>query len=157
MSSPMHIVTVAGYVEDGKGNVLLVKTNFRGWENPGGQVEVGENLEEALKREIREESGAEVSIRCLLAVYSNTQISIWHDGVTQIPTIVTFDFICDYTGGCLRTSDETCDVKWVPKDHILSMIKHPVFIHKAKTYMAYDGKVIYAAYTKYPDFLENYI
>ena len=45
----MHIVTVAGYVEDGKGNVLLVKTNFRGWENPGGQVEVGENLEEALK------------------------------------------------------------------------------------------------------------
>ena len=32
------------------------------WENAGGNVETGESLEEALKREIREETGLDVKI-----------------------------------------------------------------------------------------------
>nr|WP_083486512.1 NUDIX hydrolase [Alicyclobacillus ferrooxydans] len=53
MVFPTHIVAVGGIVEDGEGNVLLVKTRDGGWVFPGGQVEVGENLMDALCREIK--------------------------------------------------------------------------------------------------------
>ena len=46
---PTHIVAAAGIVVNGNGEILLVKNNRRGWEFPGGQVEVGENLIDAVK------------------------------------------------------------------------------------------------------------
>ena len=47
---PTHIVAAAGIVVNSSGEILLVKNNRRGWEFPGGQVEVGENLIDAVKR-----------------------------------------------------------------------------------------------------------
>ena len=41
------------------------------------------NLEEALKREIYEESGVEVTVRKLVGIYSNVQQTIWHDEKTK--------------------------------------------------------------------------
>ena len=57
MVFPTHIVAATGYVEDKNGNMLLVKLQHRGWDVTGGQVEVGESLEEGVLREILEESG----------------------------------------------------------------------------------------------------
>lgn len=48
MAMPTHIVAVGGIVEKEQGHVLLVKTQHGGWVFPGGQVEVGENLIDAL-------------------------------------------------------------------------------------------------------------
>jgi 8-oxo-dGTP diphosphatase len=110
MPWPLHMVTVAGLVEDGKGNVLLTKSAMRrAWETCGGQVEAGENLEEALLREIREESGVDSTVRCLTGVYSSVKATVWHDGVTRVPPKLHLDFLCDYVSGELRTSDETTE------------------------------------------------
>ena len=62
MAWATHIVAAAGYVEDKDGNILLVKTHHRGWDTAGGQIEVGENLEEGVLREILEESGITASV-----------------------------------------------------------------------------------------------
>ncbi len=48
MGWPTHIVAAGGYVEDGKGNIPIIKTHNRGWDTPGGQIEVGENIEEGV-------------------------------------------------------------------------------------------------------------
>lgn len=68
---PRHIVAVTGIVTDPTDRVLLVKGDRRGWEPPGGQVELGEDLISALKREVREESNCEVEVGGLLSVNSN--------------------------------------------------------------------------------------
>ena len=58
-----HFVSVAALVTNDLGQILLVKSPWRGWEYPGGLIEPGESFEAALKREVREESGVEIEIK----------------------------------------------------------------------------------------------
>jgi len=57
-------VTAAAIVVDGQGKVLLLKHRFRpgtGWGIPGGFVEAGEQPDEGVRRELREEVGLELA------------------------------------------------------------------------------------------------
>ena len=47
---PVHIIAVTGIVINENNEILMVKNHHRGWEFPGGQVEVGENVIDAVKR-----------------------------------------------------------------------------------------------------------
>lgn len=152
MPFPTHIVAVAGLVEDGHGNVLLVKTNHRGWDVPGGQVENGETLEEALIREICEESGIAATVRKLAAIYSNVGEYTWYDGVTHVPTKVMFDFLCDYAGGGTCTSDETSEVAWVPKEQALELVQNTGCKRRIKVLLEYEQGVLYESYVTRPEF-----
>jgi 8-oxo-dGTP pyrophosphatase MutT (NUDIX family) len=53
----VHTVGVCGVVFNASGQVLLVRTAKAGWELPGGRVETGEDLLQALQREVLEETG----------------------------------------------------------------------------------------------------
>jgi 8-oxo-dGTP diphosphatase len=58
-------------VEVGAQIVLIERKHFPpGWAIPGGFVELGETVEDAAVREIREETSLEVNLRALLGVYS---------------------------------------------------------------------------------------
>lgn len=57
-------VTAAAIVLDKQGRVLLLKHRFRpgtGWGIPGGFIEAGEQPDEAVRRELREEVGLELA------------------------------------------------------------------------------------------------
>ncbi|MFE0560697.1 NUDIX hydrolase [Paenibacillus sp. NPDC058910] len=153
MPFPTHIVATGGFVEDGQGNILLVKTRDGGWVYPGGQVEVGENLIDGLIREIKEESGIDVSVGSLVGVYSNTGIQKWYDGVTDVPTQVGFDFVCQPIGGeLLSFSEETTDSRWVAKDRVLDLITQPSVRFRYQAYLEFNGAVNYADYVNKPEF-----
>lgn len=66
----MHQVRVTGVlIEDNR--LLLVKQRVRAerdWSLPGGGVESGETLEKAIIREIKEETGLDVSVKRLLYI-----------------------------------------------------------------------------------------
>jgi len=70
---PSHpFVGIGGFIHDEHGRVLMVKRRFEPnkgrWSLPGGLVEAGETLEQAAKREVREELGLEVAIEGLMQV-----------------------------------------------------------------------------------------
>jgi ADP-ribose pyrophosphatase YjhB (NUDIX family) len=153
MSFPTHIVAAGGIVEDGQGNILLVKTRDGGWVCPGGQVEVGENLIDALIREIKEESGIDATVNYLIGVYSNTGIFKWYDGVTDVPTQVIFEFVCKPVGGELAVSEETTDSRWVAKDRVLNFITHPAIRARYQAYLEFNGTVNYMDYVTSPEFI----
>jgi len=152
MAFPTHIVAAAGYVFDKDGNMLLVKTNNRGWDCTGGQIEIGENLEEGVLREILEESGITASVRCLVGVYSNVGQHLFYDGVTNVPTKVMFDFICDYIDGEPTVSDETSEVIWVPKAEVMQYITSPASRFKFERMLNFNGKICYSSYITKPEF-----
>ncbi len=61
----------AAVILDTEGRALLVRHSYehRAWELPGGDAESGESLEETALREVREETGMEVSVERLSGVY----------------------------------------------------------------------------------------
>jgi 8-oxo-dGTP diphosphatase len=156
MSFPTHIVAAGGLVEDGNGNVLLVKTRDGGWVYPGGQIEVGENLIDGLIREIKEESGIDANVSHLIGVFSNTGIHKWYDGVTDVPTKVMFDFVCKPVGGELAISEETTDSRWVPKENALEFITAPATRMRYEAYLNFNGSVNYMEYVTAPEFEIKY-
>ena len=153
MAFPAHIVAAGGFTEDGKGNILLVKTHHNGWVFPGGQVENGESITDAVIRETKEESGIDVEVGPLVSVFSNTCEYIWRDGKTHVPTKVMLNFICSYKGGDLEASDETSDGMWVPVKKALEYITHPSLRFQYKAYLDFDGRILYAEYKTRPSFV----
>ncbi|MBQ4074666.1 MAG: NUDIX hydrolase [Clostridia bacterium] len=152
---PTHIVAVAGVVEDEKGNILMVKTHNAGWVFPGGQVEEGEDLISALKREIQEESGIEIEAGPIFCISSNTKKNPGYNGISEIPTKVMLDFICTPVGGSLRGSDETEEARWIPKGEASAMMHTPVYIRRFQAYLNYQGRPQYLSYVTKPEFKLN--
>lgn len=152
MVMPTHIVAVGGIVENGQEEILLVKTHHGGWVFPGGQVEVGENLIDALIREVKEESGIDIVVSHLIGVYSNTGIHKWYDGVTDVPTKVMLDYVCKPVGGVLSISDETTESKWVGKHEVLDYVTASAYRTRFQAYLSFNGNVNYMEYVTNPEF-----
>ena len=150
---PTHIVAVDGIIENDKNEILLVKSRNRGiYSVPGGQVEIGENLIDALKREIKEESGVDVEVGKLICVSSNTGTYQGYNGYGLIPTKVMFGFTCKYIDGELQSSDETSEVIWVSKDKVLDYITLPYLVKRFNAYRNFSGEVTYLDYVTKPEY-----
>lgn len=141
MNYPKHIVATASLVLNKEGKVLLVKTEKRGWEIPGGQVEEGEDILSALKREVLEESGVSINILKLSAAYSSI----------DEPCKVILDFISEYTDGVSKKdTDETLDVGWFPKEEALANVKHDAMKSRLQWLLENSRGIRYASYSKDP-------
>lgn len=152
MIMPTHIVAAAGVVENEKGEILLVKTYHAGWVFPGGQVEIGENVVDAVVREIKEESGINVTVNKLFAISSNTATYKGYNGVEKVPTKVMMDFTCTFVDGELGISEENSESCWVMKDKVLDMITAPAIRQRFQAYLDFDGNVQYLEYVTKPEF-----
>lgn len=149
---PTHIVAVFGIVENDEKEILLLKQRNRNiWMFPGGQVETGENLIDALIRETKEESNMEITVNKLFCVSSNTCTYQGYNGFDIVPTKVVMGFTCKYIGGKFCDSDETTESCWVPKEKVLDFIAVPDFIDKFKAYLDFSGDVQYFEYITKPD------
>ena len=102
MDTPKHSVSVAAVITDDRGRALLIQRRDNGhWEPPGGVLELGETIEDGLRREVREETGLDIEPEQLTGVYKN-----------MTRGVVALVFRCKITGGFLTTSDETTAFRW---------------------------------------------
>lgn len=149
---PTHIIATAGIVINEKDEILMVKTHNYDWVFPGGQVEVGENVIDALKREIMEEAGVDIEVGEVFCIASNTKKYPGYNGIKEIPTKIMLDFICKAKGGVPRPSEENSESMYVPKDKVLDMIKAPAIIERYKAFLEYTGRPTYMEYVAKPVF-----
>jgi 8-oxo-dGTP diphosphatase len=103
-----HSVSVTGVVVDDHGRALLIqRRDNHHWEPPGGVLELGESIDDGLRREVREETGLAVEPETLTGVYKNMKRGI-----------IALVFRCRVTGGELSVSDEAEAFRWVTESDI---------------------------------------
>jgi phosphoglycolate phosphatase len=107
------IVTVGGLLRDEGGDALLVRTSK--WSNlwgiPGGKVEYGETLEAAFRREIREETGLQISDPKPVMVQDAIELPEFY-----LPRhFVLINYVARVSGvrPDIRLNDEAQDYRWV--------------------------------------------
>jgi len=103
--------TVGAVILNPKGKVLLCKSHK--WENkwviPGGHIELGEKMEDALRREIKEETGLEVHSAELLGIKE----SIFSETFHEPKHFIFIDYLCRTNGSEVTLNEEAQDHAWV--------------------------------------------
>jgi ADP-ribose pyrophosphatase YjhB (NUDIX family) len=85
------------------------------WSLPGGVLECGETLHEAVAREAREETGLLVEPGEMLGVYERV---IRDDERRVRYHYVLIDFLCRPVGGDLKAGSDAADVRWFTRDEL---------------------------------------
>ena len=99
------LVIAQGVIRDERGRLLLsVRSDLMGWELPGGTPHPGEPIEDALRRELHEETGLEIEVEAggLVGAYVRTG---FRPHTAQV-------YRCRPAGGSLRPSRETPRLAW---------------------------------------------
>ena len=118
MSTARPTVAVGAIVFDARGRVLLVKRGkppAQGlWTVPGGRVELGETLTAAVEREVREETGVEVTCGALVEVVERITTegdATWH--------YVILDYLAHAVPrAALAHGDDAADARWFAIDEL---------------------------------------
>lgn len=112
------VVGVGGVVIDGE-RVLLVRRAHpprQGeWSLPGGKVELGEALADAVRREVREETGLEVEVGPLVECFDRVHRDA--SGAVRYHFVIA-DFLCRQVGGTLRPGDDAADAAWASREEL---------------------------------------
>ena len=106
---PLFQVFAAAVIFDEDKNIFLVKSTYQRshpWGLPGGSLEYGEHPEEAVIREVWEETGLNICIERLLVVNS------W------LPDRVGLYYLCSITGGTFAPSDEVSEFAYFSLDNL---------------------------------------
>ena len=96
------------------------------WSVPGGKVDRGEYLVDALRREVKEETGIDVEVHDLLGFF---------EVVGEDSHYVVLDFLATASaGGVPIPGDDVDDARWVPLDQVARHECTPRFIETLRSW-----------------------
>lgn len=100
-----------------------------GWTLPGGWADPGESPSENVRREVLEETGFEVRVRKLLAIYDRAK----HPHVPVFPFhVYKLFFWCEITGGEVRGNHEITDLGFFGENEIPDLSISRVTSHQIR-------------------------
>lgn len=116
---PRPVLGVGAVIFTSDARVVLVRRGHEPlvdtWTLPGGAVETGETLEEAVVREVREETGLDVRPSAILEVVEHIERD---DTGAILFHFVIVDFLCVWESGVLAAGSDAGDATLVPCDDL---------------------------------------
>lgn len=119
------VVAVTAVVTDGSGNILLQRrTDNDLWGLPGGGMELGESVGQAVVRETKEETGLDVEPTGLVGIYSDPgHVIAYADG--EVRQEFSICFAARIVAGNLSIADEESkEVRFVPPNAVEELPMH---------------------------------
>jgi 8-oxo-dGTP diphosphatase len=117
MTAAGHVPCVGAVVHDDEHRLLVVRRGRAPaagrWSLPGGRVEAGETDADAVRREVREETGLDVLVGRRVG-------TVERDGPDGLVYDIR-DYACSVTGGRLRPGDDASEVRWVRRRELLAL------------------------------------
>lgn len=100
--------------------LMLHRKDNQKWTMPGGTLEFGESMTECALREVKEESGLNVTIKDIIGTYTDPNIRVaYSDGeVRQEFTIVYYGEVSGYN---VELDEESSGFQWVSLDNVLAL------------------------------------
>ncbi|MFJ3188562.1 NUDIX hydrolase [Streptomyces halstedii] len=119
------VPSVTAVVRDDDGRILVIhKTDNDLWALPGGGHDIGESIGDTVVREVVEETGITVQIDSIVGLYTNPEhVLAYDDG--EVRQQFSICFRAHPTGGTLRTSSESKEVRWVAPADLDKLNIHP--------------------------------
>ena len=112
------MVGVGGVVVSNE-RVLLVRRGKPpledNWSIPGGMLELGETLQEGVRRELAEETGIEVRVLDIIEVFE--RISLDASGRAKYHFVV-LDYLCVAIGGNVHAGSDASGVAWAAESEL---------------------------------------
>jgi 8-oxo-dGTP diphosphatase len=114
------VVGVGAVIVDDAGRVLLVRRGQEPlvgqWSLPGGALELGERLEDGVRREVEEETGLKVEPIEILEVFDH--IAYQDDSRRVRFHYVLIDYWCRVTGGALACASDATEARWARPEEL---------------------------------------
>jgi ADP-ribose pyrophosphatase YjhB (NUDIX family) len=122
-------------VADNEGRILLQRRSDNGrWALPGGVMDIGESIAEAIAREVQEETGLTVEPERIVGVYTDPgHVFAYDDG--EVRQQFSICFACRMVGGEVRPSTESTEVRFFPAADIDALNMHPSIRLRIEDYL----------------------
>jgi len=118
------VPSVTAIVPSEHGLLLVHKTDNDLWALPGGGMDIGESMADAVVREVKEETGVDVEVTGIVGIYSDpNHVMAYDDGEVRQQCSVCFT--TRLLRGELRTSSETSEVRFVDPGELDALRIHP--------------------------------
>ena len=120
------VIGVGGVIID-NGRTVLIRRGTEPllgeWSIAGGTIEIGETLEEAVHRELREETGLEVRVLELIELFDRIYLDQHSTAATDKKKprfhYVIADYLCELTGGEPRAGSDVTDLALAREDELV--------------------------------------
>lgn len=113
MAAPRPTVAVGAVIQDDHGRLLAVQRGHPPaegrWTLPGGRVEPGETLEEAVAREVAEETSLTIAVGSLVGVTEFRNDAVHY---------VILDYQAEITAGTPSPRSDVTDVRWMTRQEL---------------------------------------
>ena len=114
-------------VEDGEGRVLLGRrTDNHAWGYPGGSVEPDEDVEEAARRELFEETGLTAGRMELFGIWSGPRLHYVYPNGDEVSNIDIVYLCRDFSGALRAQSEEIEELNWFAPDALPERLSPPI-------------------------------
>ncbi|WP_328411947.1 NUDIX hydrolase [Nocardia sp. NBC_00403] len=118
-------VAVSAFVQDADGRILMIhRTDNDKYSIPGGGMEVGETVADAVVREVAEETGIQVHPVGIVGIFSDPRHVIAYDD-GEVRQEFSICFAAEPIGGTPSTSSESKAVQWVSPEELEELDVHP--------------------------------